>query len=980
RWLSGDPRHMWCHGAPGSGKTVITSIVVNHLRQLFSGKQEVGIAVLYCEWRQQEVQSRVNLLASIWNQLVVDKPLSMEVEALYKKTGSRVKPRYHDVLSILKREIERLSSVYIILDALDELAEHNDCSKVLVEALSRLTPVSSQKVRILATSRSKRSVLARSELVHIVAKGEDIERFVEARFQQGISSSDDLSCRARDDQALKETMVVAIGKRANGLFLLARLFLDTLKHKTNLRDLRGAVQKLPQSINEQYVETWKRIEQQNLEHRDLGKRILSWLVHAIRPLTLQELSHALATRKGDKCLDIECLDAHDSLLTCCHGLVIIDDKTQIIRLVHYSTQEYLGHCDFEYDDSYHGGLHPRINATRVAKWRFLPRRLARFPFLQYAASNWGRHAVGEVELSHQTEILAFLHERGSVMSAAQVQNKDWLHEYWENLDDMKSVPLFVCCSFGLEHITAMLLNEPNDFDVNARLGWRGNIVLHDAVELGKPGLIGLLLNAGADPLLKESRSASGFCPSVLYKAIANGHSDIVAMLLSPGHNRLIEPSTIYCATYRENASIIESMIACPEDETRRGELLRQFLFHAAALGRTSVINLATRLGANLETKDANGQTALCLAVRHGRPAAVELLLKTKASTAAQDAFEPGLLQLSASSRELIEERMRYIRSYGVEYAGIPSIRRDERTKEERPPSMGEPLVFDDTFMQEFSVLLDTCHRKEIHQPSKLKDLIFDDSDHLQILKMLLDCAVDVNELDSEGESVLHYAVKVSSERVRALLESSRDRLNIDLPDTKGRTPLHYAAAMGSTETMELLLEYGANIALKDKDLATTLHFSAKSIACTKLTIDRGVVLDSEDSFGRTALNYAWMVKGPNGEVRDVLFDAGAKEKKFEIRLKPGQGSVIIDGIQYQNAEFSSPEVICWINNMADLGYTELVTLYRALENYSFNRDWGNEPERDKITSELLRSADKINGVKWTRVSDSEDEDLTWRRA
>ena len=335
--------------------------------------------------------------------------------------------------------------------------------------------------------------------------------------------------------------------------------------------------------------------------------------------------------------------------------MVVDDKTQIIRLVHYSAQEYLydhrlslfpdaqasildtcltylsfdhfkrGPCGFESDDFYHGGMYLRFNAIRVAKCRFLPRRLAMFPFLQYAASNWGRHAVGEVELSHQTEILAFLHERGSIMSAAQIQNKDWLHEYWENLDDMKSVPLFVSCSFGLEHITAMLLNGPNDFDVNARLGWHGNIVLHEAVELGKPGLTGLLLDVGADPLLKESKSASGFCPSVLYKAIANGYSDIVAILLSDGDNRLIGPSTIYCATYRENASIIESMIACPEDETRRGVLLCQSLFYAASLGRTSVINLATRLVANVETKDANGQTALCLAVRHGRPAAVELL-------------------------------------------------------------------------------------------------------------------------------------------------------------------------------------------------------------------------------------------------------------------------------------------------------------------------------------------------------------------
>ncbi|KAL9630679.1 MAG: hypothetical protein Q9204_004595, partial [Flavoplaca sp. TL-2023a] len=653
RWLSGDPRDMWCHGAPGFGKTVITSIVVNRLRQLFSGKQEVGIAVLYCEWRQQEVQSPINLLASIWNQLVIDKTLSMEVEAFYKKMGSRVKPKYHDVLSILKSDIERLGSVYIILDALDELAEHKHCSKVLVEALSGMTPIFSRRVKILATSRSKQSLLPRYELVNIVANGDEIERFLETRFQQGISSSDDLSHRARGDQALKKTMVAAI------------------------------IQKLPQSINEQYEETWKRIEQQNLEHRDLGKRILSWLIHAIRPLKVQELSHALATRKGDKFLDTERLDARDSLLPCCHGLVVIDDETQIIRLVHYSTQEYLyqhrsnlfpdaqcnilstcltylsfehlqrGHCDFEdpvEDHGYVDNMARDLDATRIAKSRFLSERLLRFPFLQYAADNWGRHVVGEMETSHQDQILAFLLDRYLIGSAAQVhiRNQDLFDDRWRDIDDgTKSfVSPFVVYSFGLNLIAAILLDEHHNIDVNARLGWRGSTVLDKAIESGKSGLTNLLLCAGADPRFLEHRTALRAACSVLYKATAHECNNIVLMLPGSNPNEVIEPSTIYCATYRENEAVIKSMIAC-------------------SAGDADLIKLTMQLGVNVETKDDNGQTALSLAVQHGRPAAVELLLKTKASTAAQDAFEPGLLQLSASSRETIEERMRYIRSYGV---------------------------------------------------------------------------------------------------------------------------------------------------------------------------------------------------------------------------------------------------------------------------------------------------------------------------
>ena len=47
-----------------------------------------------------------------------------------------------------------------------------------------------------------------------------------------------------------------------------------------------------------------------------------------------------ATTTGEKTLDFDRLEAEDTLVPCCHGFVAIDKKTQIIRLVHNSAQEY----------------------------------------------------------------------------------------------------------------------------------------------------------------------------------------------------------------------------------------------------------------------------------------------------------------------------------------------------------------------------------------------------------------------------------------------------------------------------------------------------------------------------------------------------------------------------------------------------------------------------------------------------------------
>ncbi|KAL8727660.1 MAG: hypothetical protein Q9166_005896 [cf. Caloplaca sp. 2 TL-2023] len=998
-WLNGSPKNLWCYGAPGSGKTVLASIAINDLRQRFCGDGEVGIAAVYCEWKRQDILSPINLLASIWSQLVVHKPLAREVEDLYDHhTNLRIRVRYQEILSILKREVEKLSFVYIVLDALDELDGSDDRATVFIDALSGLTPAPSQKVRILATSRSGQSLLPRAGVSQITAMGDDIERFVEYKILQGISISTYLSEQARNDKALKQSLVGAISKQSSGLFLLARLFVQNLKYKTNLRGLRNAIRNLPPTINEQYKETWRRIEEQNPDHRSLARRILSWLSHAIGPLKAQELRHALAIKQGDNVMDTESLEAEDLFLLCCHGLISIERETQIVRLVHYTAQQYLdenrlslfpdaqaeilrtcltylsfnefkrGRCTFESFDSY--GVNEVAKDKRIAKRRFLSNRLLKFPFLQYAASNWGRHAIGEVGLSHRHEILAFLQNPMLLESAAQAQDSDLLYSWPRSEAHVsnirKNLPLFVAGSFGLDHITAALLTKLGDFDVNAKYGSQKTMVLHQAVETGNTGLTRVLLDAGADPQLREARSVTGVDHSVLYKAIAHGHNTIVDMLLSYRHHEVVEPSAIYCATFCENDAAIRIMIARLGDESNdsRRDQLHQTLFHAACLGRTSVIELTMRLGADLEAKDRNGQTALFLAVRHGRLAAVEMLLKAKASVTARDAFGASLLQIAVSSHEVIAERLCFIRNYGLNYANIPQTSRD-------PCTMEEPMVSDDWFMQELDVWLKDCRAEELLKSLEFKKIIHQDDDHTEILKKVLAHGADVNEQDSEGQSILHRVACSTPQRARALLEVSRGRLNIDPLDNDGRTPLHYAAAMDKAETMELLLDYGANILVKDKYQATTLHFSVTSAACAKLTIECGGLIHAQDSFCRTALHYAAMVEEPNEKIRDVLIRAGVRPGTVDLQRKTAQDYFNA----YYDRGFDRLEVMEWICDMFYNGCYLLShgALYAALDNSHYYQGQYTATFSKNVDETLRASAEK--NKTWSIVSDSEEEDF-----
>ncbi|KAL8922820.1 MAG: hypothetical protein Q9208_004945 [Pyrenodesmia sp. 3 TL-2023] len=981
--------NLWCYGAPGSGKTVIASIAVNDLRHRFFENEDIGIAAVYCEWKRQDMLSPVNLLASVWSQLVSNQPLTKEVHLLYDNhTKFSTTAKSQEVVSVLKREVERFSSVYIIVDALDELAEGEGCASVFIEALSRLAPAPLRKMRILATSRVEHSLLPRADVIQITATQDDIKRFVKNKIQEGISNSHSLSERARSDKALKKSLVSAINKQASGLFLLARLSVQDLKYKTNLRDLRNASQNLSSTINEQYEVTWSRIEGQHPDHRRLALRILSWLSHVMSPLRVQELRHALAVNQGDSAIDIESLDAEDLFQVCCHGFVSIERDTQIIRLVHYTAQQFLdenrtslfpdaqaqilrtcltylsfdefkrGRCRFE---SFEYGVNEVANGKRIAKRRFLPTRLFDFPFLRYAASNWGHHAAGEVGSSQLQEILAFLEDPMLLESAAQAQNSDLLYS-WPRSDQgaeviKKNLPLFVAGSFGLHHITAALLTGRGEFNVNAQYGSAEKTVLHQAVETGNACLTRLLLDAGADARLREGDPVTEH--SVLYKAIARGHNTIVDILLSHGQDELIEPGAIYCATFCENEAAIRSMTESSVDEWKGSERLRQTLLHAAALGRTSVIELTMRLGADLEAKDDNGQTALFLAVRHGRVGAVELLLKAKASVTTRDASGLSLLQIAVSSSEVFAKRFRFIRHYGCQYAGIPHF------ADGVPCSVEKPMVPVHWFMQKLDVWLQDCRPKELEESPQFKDFLYEDGDQSEIVKTLLAHGGDVNEQDSEGECILHRVAYTTAERALALLKGSKGGLNIDPLDKNGRTPLHYAAAMDKVETLELLLKHGANIAIKDRFQASTLHFSVMSAACTKLTIERGSDHHAQDSFSRTALHYACMSEEPHEEVQDLLIKAGLRTGTLNLDRKTAT--------DYRAAlelgDFVPHEVVAWICDKLWDGCYEMTYggLRGVLENSRFHQN-----NYDVVLMKMLSAKQKKT---WSIVFDSDEEDF-----
>ena len=116
--------------------------------------------------------------------------------------------------------------------------------------------------------------------------------------------------------------------------------MNSLVRKDNLKAVRKALGTLPRELDDSYEEAMQRIQSQDQEKAKRAEQVLSWISYALRPLTVKEIRHALAVEPEDVDFDPEAMPDEDVLVSVCAGLVAIDRESNIIRLVHYTTQEY----------------------------------------------------------------------------------------------------------------------------------------------------------------------------------------------------------------------------------------------------------------------------------------------------------------------------------------------------------------------------------------------------------------------------------------------------------------------------------------------------------------------------------------------------------------------------------------------------------------------------------------------------------------
>ncbi|KAH8726168.1 ankyrin repeat-containing domain protein [Phaeosphaeriaceae sp. PMI808] len=440
------------------------------------------------------------------------------------------------------------------------------------------------------------------------------------------------------------------------MFLWVNLQLDSICEISKAqkdRLVENALETLPQGLPDTYIRILERIEGQSPYMRELAFNCLAWIIYARRPLSIEEMQIALATRSSYSSGQELELDPPKVILEACGNL--LEEVDGAIRPIHYTVQEFLGEPDrrvrgdsIRRQVSYPNTMHTRLSLvcleylhlvafTRPTRDPLdLYVRLQNNPFAGYASQNFDYHFSKCDNISPDTiELLEKLLQQESQGLAAVLQIK----VLRAGLDYGSIQRHFDPIQFPISASTIVystdLYNMPE-----VRQRWVEDTppvyALHLASSAGLVTAVDRLLDAGCD-INEKDRSGS----SPLYSACFEGHLRIIQTLLNRGADINAQGgyygNALQAASYRGHEQVVKLLLnKGAEVNAQGGEYGNSNALQAASEGgHEQVVKLLLDKGAEVNAQGGYYGNALQAASEGGHEQVVKLLLDKGAEVNAQ---------------------------------------------------------------------------------------------------------------------------------------------------------------------------------------------------------------------------------------------------------------------------------------------------------------------------------------------------------
>ena len=519
-------------------------------------------------------------------------------------------------------------------------------------------------------------------------------------------------------------------------------------------------------------------------------------------MSITEVQHAIAVELGTHKFDEDNLSDVNELVSVCAGLVAIESQSNIIRLVHYTTQEYFekngesllpgaqqaiaGSCltyllyedcksgwfyddSKDSDDSDDSGNHSTDTTVGISSdrkfrppWR-IPRSVIAIlknshPFYEYAAQHWATHTRYGMDDGVKKLFLDFARDDHKISLSAEALSMV-RYGSWNKVSEPLSA-MHVLSYLGNDELISMLLEHGFEADIkdvdNATPLWW-------AVSKGHKKVVELLLSSKTVDVNNVNLWSE---PTALFKAVANGDVEIVKLLIAREDVDLNlrdqhDMTPLAEALYSGHDTIVELLLS-RNDVDITAEALATAAESGTAYFAEILLNRADVK--RVDQKDLWGKTPLIYAASSGFQEVCKLFLsRREVDVNAKDCTDWTPLMYAAHLGHVAVAEL-LLSCDGIE-------------------------VNARGFFGQTPLILAVKHG----YPAFIELLLSHGS-------------VDVNMRSSDGSTALMYAADKGHEQTVKLLLSHKGT-DVNAKDTTGNIPLYVAVALGHKNVVKLLLAH-----------------------------------------------------------------------------------------------------------------------------------------------------------------------------
>lgn len=213
RWLNEPREHLFCHGIPGAGKSMIAAIAIEFLQNKVQN-DAIGVVFVFFHYKIQEDYDVATFLGAVLKQLIqAQRSIPDHIARLYEEhTAKGTNLCSDEIMNALQSVASTLSRLYVVVDALDECPGGGICRRFMsyLHALRSLTDI-----RLMTTSliSSDAEDFHGALKLDVQATPGDIKRYVAGQI-------DELPKCIRRNVSLQYEVQEKISTAAGGMYVM----------------------------------------------------------------------------------------------------------------------------------------------------------------------------------------------------------------------------------------------------------------------------------------------------------------------------------------------------------------------------------------------------------------------------------------------------------------------------------------------------------------------------------------------------------------------------------------------------------------------------------------------------------------------------------------------------------------------------------------------------------------------------------------